>query len=238
VSLDYVTHRVKTFYFLYNKIERRRNMQRALFVDKDDMLIPGISSNFNSDTVSMNPQVGKTLRHLQNLGYLLVVTTNQTRVVKGLLSETALKKVERCLKKLLSDSGIEMHGFYYCAHKLGGEVKKYTLRCSCNKPQPGLLLQAAKDLNIDLTQSWTIGDRLQDIESGKRAGCCTIWYKKENSEVILGPHHFPDYIAQDWRDVCDVISQRELKRKKEKFSQRPFASFFGQIKKEEESYVG
>ena len=147
---------------------------KAVFLDRDDTLIsdPGYISD--PAQVQLLPHVGHSLAMLKKMGYLLVVVTNQSGVARGIVTEQTLEQIHHHLKKLLADEGVYLDAIYYCPYHPEGTVAKYTRESDLRKPQPGMLLKAAEELDIDLSQSWMIGDSYQDIAAGSRAGCRTI----------------------------------------------------------------
>jgi D,D-heptose 1,7-bisphosphate phosphatase len=133
------------------------------------------------------------LKHLQEAGYLLVIVSNQAGVAYGYFTEAELLPVKTKLCELLMKYGINLSGFYYCPHHPEGITEKYTSVCKCRKPAPGLLFKAAKELNIDLSRSWMIGDILNDVEAGERAGCRTILIDNGNeTEWLLNAYRIPE----------------------------------------------
>jgi D-glycero-D-manno-heptose 1,7-bisphosphate phosphatase len=105
-------------------------------------------------------------RTAERLGFITAVITNQRGVARGIMTLETLKKIHTMLERELADNSIRLAGIYVCTHERD--------TCTCRKPQPGMLLQAARDHNIDLASSWMIGDSESDVEAGRRAGCHTI----------------------------------------------------------------
>jgi histidinol-phosphate phosphatase family protein len=179
---------------------------KAVFLDKDGTLIPDIPYNADPSLISLLPGVGEGLKALQAAGYRLVVVSNQSGVALGRFTEADLVYVWQRLRGLLAADGISRVSFYYCPHAAEGTVFPYAHLCSCRKPLPGLLLRAATDLEISLSESWMVGDILNDVEAGKRAGCKTILADNGNeTEWILNEWRRPDYILHDIRSAADMI---------------------------------
>lgn len=147
------------------------NKVRAVFFDKDGTLIEDVPYNVNPNLIKLREDAGEALLLLREAGFKLFIISNQSGVARGLFEEKDLQAVWDKLNEL---TGIEFDGFYYCPHFTSGKVEKYSFACDCRKPAPGLILQAALAHNIDLTQSWMVGDTMNDIEAGQRAGCQTI----------------------------------------------------------------
>jgi len=176
-------------------------MEKAIFVDKDCTLIPDIPYNVDPARISLMPHVLPGLKRLQKEGYLLIIISNQSGVAKGHFEERELTKVIQKIVELLAAGKVNMHDFYYCPHHPDGKVKFYARECECRKPKPGLLLRAARDWKIDLPSSWMIGDILDDVEAGRRAGCQTILLDNGNEtewrmDDMRQPHHCVKNIEQ------------------------------------------
>lgn len=180
-------------------------MNKAVFIDKDGTLIHDVPYNVNPDLIVLSEGAGEALRRFKAAGYKLVVISNQAGVAKGLFEETALEGVHKRLGELLYAYDVALDGFYYCPH--------YTEACECRKPKPGMLLQAARDLNIDLEQSWMIGDIAADSEAGRRAGCRTILIEKPYDPILrLPPESQPDYLVHHWSEVDGIILGLHVER--------------------------
>ena len=147
---------------------------KAIFLDRDHTLIedPGYLSD--PEAVKLLPGVELAMKSLAQAGYKLVVVTNQSAIARGLLTEESLGKVHARMRKLLSDHGAHLDAIYYCPYHPEGTVEEYAVESDLRKPKPGMLLEAAKELDIDLSQSWMVGDSGRDIEAGQRAGCRTV----------------------------------------------------------------
>jgi D-glycero-D-manno-heptose 1,7-bisphosphate phosphatase len=144
-------------------------MNKACFLDRDGVLIEEKHYISSPDEIEIIPGVEKALEYLRSKGYLAIVVSNQSGVARGLFSEDSVKKINEKLVGLLK--GAEITANYYCPHHRDGELPEYSIDCDCRKPQPGMLLKAAKDYRIDLSRSFIVGDKLSDIYAGQSAGC-------------------------------------------------------------------
>jgi len=184
--------------------------QRAIFLDKDGTLIEDVPYNVDPAQIRLAWQAGAALQLLQGLGYRLIVVTNQSGVARGQFTEAALGQVQARLGELLAQYGVALDGFYYCPHHEHGTVARYAVACTCRKPMPGLLLRAAQEHDIDLAQSWMIGDILNDVEAGHRAGCRAALIDNGNeTEWTLSPARRPDLVARDLYEAAAGIAACE-----------------------------
>lgn len=147
---------------------------KAIFLDRDDTLIEDPGYINDPDDVKLLPGVAETLAGLRKMGYKLVVVTNQSAVARGILSEDVLDDIHERLEVLLSRQGVYLDGIFYCPYHPEGVIPKYRRESDYRKPNPGMLLEAARDMNIDLEKSWMIGNSYSDVAAGHSAGCRTI----------------------------------------------------------------
>ena len=179
---------------------------KAIFIDKDGTLIPDIPYNVNPDIISINDEVIQGLQLLQDEGYQLIVISNQSGVARGYFSLDALQGVERKIKEILAHHQIKITDFYFCPHHPEGTVAEFAIDCECRKPQPGMILQACKQHNVDASRSWMIGDILNDVEAGNRAGCKTVLVDNGNeTEWLCGEFRTPTYLAMNFLKATQFI---------------------------------
>lgn len=140
-------------------------LRPAVFLDKDGTLVEDVPFNVDPAKLRFTPHALPALQSLQAAGYALVVVSNQSGVALGRFTAHALHELEQALReRLLREGGVRLDGFYCCPHAPEAG-------CGCRKPAPGLLHRAAAALQLDLGRSWMVGDILDDIEAGQRAGC-------------------------------------------------------------------
>lgn len=171
---------------------------KAIFLDKDGTLIDNLPYNVEPRHMVLASGAGAALRLLSRLDYRLFVVSNQDGIALGHFDESAMGPVADRLDDLLFREQLALDGFYYCPHHPRGTVARYAVDCECRKPLPGMLLAAAHTHDIDLRNSWMIGDILHDVEAGNRAGCRTVLIDNGNeTEWRLGPRRVPTRLAPD-----------------------------------------
>ena len=183
--------------------------RKAIFLDKDGTLIPDVPYNVDPDFISLQNGVVEGLRLLKDHGYIFAVISNQAGVARGYFKVDDLEKVKEKLNLLLNKEGIYIGAYYFCPHHPLGKVPEYAIACNCRKPEPGMILKAARDLDIDTPKSWMIGDILNDVEAGNKAGCKTILLDIGNeTEWVEGVFRKPTFVAADFlqaaRFICNV----------------------------------
>ena len=154
-----------------------KNKQKAIFLDRDGTINKYVGFLRKEEQFELLEGVSEAIRKINRSGYLAVVVTNQPVIARGEVTYAGLQEIHNKMETLLGKDGAYLDGIYFCPHHpdsgFEGEVKELKIDCECRKPKPGLLLQAANDLNIDLEHSWMIGDGKNDILAGKNAGCRT-----------------------------------------------------------------
>lgn len=178
-------------------------LKRAVFLDRDGTLNWDVGYLNNPAQVELLPGVAPALRAFREAGYMLVCVTNQSGVARGLITEEQIHAIHQRLAQLLEQQGVTLDACYYCPYHPEGTMEPFIREAQGRKPRPGMLLQAAKELNLDLTQSWMIGDSGRDVNAGLNAGCATIWLTEQKSE-----HPAPQQvhaIARNWEEAAQTL---------------------------------
>jgi D,D-heptose 1,7-bisphosphate phosphatase len=191
---------------------------KAVLFDRDGVLNelvyypdPGlVDSPFTSSQFELTVGIGEALRSLKEAGFNLVVVSNQPGIAKKHFTMATFKKIQAKMHRLLAAEGISLDGEYYCFHHPQARVAKYRVECDCRKPKPGMLLKAAKELDLDLAGSFFIGDGLSDVIAGKRAGVRTILVANLNSllsRMTMERDAEPDFLARNVTEAADIIKK-------------------------------
>jgi D-glycero-D-manno-heptose 1,7-bisphosphate phosphatase len=164
-------------------------MNRAVLLDRDGVLVADGGLLTDAGELRLLPGVPAALARLAAAGWRLAVVTNQPVVARGLIDEDGLAAIHRHLTGLIiAAGGPQLDGIFACPHHPEATLPAYRQACVCRKPRPGLLLAAARELDLDLAASWMVGDRPSDIAAGRAAGCRTIQVEtgKHNETPIRG----------------------------------------------------
>jgi len=195
------------------------NKRRAIFMDRDGTINEMVydethgllDSPRRPEQVALVPGVAPFIRQAHAAGCLVVVVSNQPGVAKGTLTMAELEAVNQRLAELLACEGARWDAIRCCPHHPSGRpgcVAPFVRDCDCRKPQPGLLVQAAAELDIDLTQSWMIGDGLVDIQAGRRAGCRTLLLANLKIAEIERFHRMEDAMPDAvCRNYSEAVAQ-------------------------------
>ncbi len=177
-----------------------------MFLDKDGTLIDNVPYNVDPALIRLSRGAAYGVRRLHEAGYRLAVVSNQSGVARDLFPEDALDGVTRRLRALLAPLGVALGAAVYCPHDPTGAVERYRVACDCRKPAPGLLVRAAGALGADLARAWMVGDLLDDVEAGRRAGCRTVLVDSGGeTEWRDGPQRRPHYRARDLAEAAEMI---------------------------------
>lgn len=191
--------------------------RRAVFLDRDGILVDLVvnlatgshEGPLRPEQVRLRAGAAELLRGLRAEGWALVVVSNQPGMAKGECPAADLDAVHEHVVEGLAAAGAEVDAWYYCHHHPQGARRDLAGTCACRKPEPGLLLQAATDLGLDLSRSWILGDRDSDMEAGRRAGCRTflVPHPRSGGGRSAGPS---DLRAEDLSTVVAQIRKASV----------------------------
>lgn len=181
---------------------------KAVLLDRDDTLIEDPGYINHPSQVRLLDGVAESLVELRAMGYKLVVVSNQSGVARGIVTEQVLGEIHDRLKSLLAEKGTHLDAIYYCPFHPDGTIPKYRKESDLRKPNPGMILQAAKEMDLDLSQSWAVGNSDRDIQAGKNAGCKTIMLESPGRDKNLVPSLAkPDYRAVNLKEAVNIIKK-------------------------------
>lgn len=176
----------------------------AVFIDRDGTISEEVGYVNHPTRFRVFPYSSEAIRILNEAGWLAIVITNQAGVARGYFSEDVIHRIHDQLTRDLQNESARLDAIYYCAHHPSVGEPPYRLDCDCRKPKPGLIQQAAKDFDIDLTSSWMAGDRYSDIELARNAGL--------RSAFVLSGYGRGEweYQSQRWEHQPDLVCENLL----------------------------
>ena len=145
--------------------------RQAVFLDRDGTINVEKDYLHKIEDFEFIPGASEAIKRLKDAGFLVIVVSDQSGIGRGYFDEHAVDKLHRYVQSELAGYNTSIDAFYFCPHHPEKGIGNYKIICDCRKGEPGMLLQAAKEYNIDLQKSFMIGDKLTDIEAGQRAGC-------------------------------------------------------------------
>lgn len=194
-------------------------MNKAVFLDRDGIInelvyFPEagiVDTPINPRQVKLIFGIEKLIEEVQRSGYLVIVISNQPAIGLKKITQKNFTLIDKKIRKMLLKKGVVLINYFYCFHHPFAKILKYKRVCSCRKPKIGLLKKAARKFNIDLSNSWMIGDGVDDIKAGEKAGCRTILLANikasENLRIIekqLGVIK-PDFLVKNLIEAAKVI---------------------------------
>jgi len=182
-------------------------MNRAVFLDRDGVITqepPHYAHELSQ--LELIPKSADAIRLLNENRFVVIVASNQAGIAHGYYREEDAILFHQAMKENLAKEGAYIDAIYYCPHHPEAKIERYRVDCNCRKPKPGMLTRAKRELNIDLKQSFIVGDKLSDIEAGERAGCKTIMVRTGHGVEELKSNEIDcDYIANDLHDAVQHI---------------------------------
>ncbi len=198
---------------LSGKIEARnlKHKQKAIFLDRDGVLNVDHAYISKPEMLELFSFTSAAIKKINQSNFLAIVITNQPVVARNLCTEDELQIIHNKLDTLLGNERAKLDALYYCPHHpdkgFPDENPVYKIDCPCRKPKPGMLLDAARDFNIDLSESFMIGDSERDIAAGKAAGVKTIGV--HSGQGLKGSTLQPDYLFENVLEAVDFITQSQ-----------------------------
>lgn len=194
--------------------------KRAVFLDRDGVInqmvynaeFGTVDSPANPDEFVMMPMAGDTVAGFNRLGFCVIVVSNQPGIAKGRFTHALLEATTQKMHELIQEAGGKIDAVYHCLHHPEALLPDYRSICNCRKPKPGLLFQAAEELDIDLRRSFMVGDGIVDMHAGKAAGTTTILLsslKCYDCAELARQGVQPDYLVADLAQALQVIRRLE-----------------------------
>jgi len=184
-------------------------LKKAIFLDRDGCLIAEKNYLSKVEDLDIYDFSFDAIKSMKKKNYLVFVLTNQSGVARGYFSEEDVKNINKEIQIRFKERGVSIDGFYYCPHYKDGKVKKYAVDCDCRKPKIGLIKQALKDFpQIDLSQSYMVGDKFSDVQMAHNAGCKGVLVKTGHGTEELEKEHneiTPDYVCNNLLEFVKFI---------------------------------
>jgi D-glycero-D-manno-heptose 1,7-bisphosphate phosphatase len=190
----------------------------AVFIDRDGTINEQMGYINHPSRFVLLPRAAEAIRALNRSGFATIVVSNQSGVARGYFPMELVHEVHDLMENLLSKEGARLDGIFFCPHHLQGVVPEYAISCDCRKPGTGLIKQARDELDIDMTGSYAIGDRCQDLEMARRAGLegvlvLTGYGRGEREYILPGESVRPAYVAEDLLEAVRwIIDSRKQKK--------------------------
>ena len=181
--------------------------QKAVFLDRDGTINKETDLLKNVSQLRLLPNVGKAIKKLNLLKYLVIIITNQPVIARGWATEQDVDYAHFVLLERLKRAGARVQGIYYCPHHPNANLKQYRIRCACRKPNIGMIKKALRIFNIDPNKSFIVGDRTADILAGKRAGLKSILVKTGHGGRDKKYPVTADFQAKNLYRAVDIVKK-------------------------------
>lgn len=192
----------------------------AIFLDRDGVInevvyhkeMGIVDSPFTVEQFVLLPDVGKTINKFHELGFKVIIISNQPGIAKDHHDLCTFEKIKEKMHKELAKDNAKIDGEYYCLHHPEAKIEKYKIICECRKPKPGMIKQAEREHNIDLSKSWMIGDGIIDILTGQSVGCRTILIgraKCDFCKIMDDAKAKPDFVTPNLFKTSLIIEREE-----------------------------
>ena len=149
--------------------------RKAAFLDRDGVVNREVGYLHRWEDFEFLPGVLDAMRRLHDAGYALVIVTNQSGIARGYYTEADYQALTAQLRAALAAAGCPAAGIYHCPHHPNGKLPEFAIECDCRKPQPGMLIRAARELDLSLADSFIVGDKLADAQAGRAAGIGRVY---------------------------------------------------------------
>lgn len=181
-------------------------MYKACFLDRDGVLIEEEDYLCDPARVRLCSGAVEAIKLAHSVGRKVFLISNQAGLAKGKFKMEDLKAVHAKVEELLAEQGVALDGYYYCPHHAKGIVPEYTRECSCRKPGPGMILKAAEEHDLDVKNSFMIGDRLTDLEAGVNAGCSAVALVRTGYGETQELPEYPGVTVIDAKNIGEAVA--------------------------------
>ena len=188
----------------------------GIFLDRDGTISEEVGYIDNIEKFLIYEFSSEAIINFNKLGVKVIIVTNQGGIAKGLYTEETVNTVHKKMKDLLKKDGAHIDAIYYCPHHLEGIIERYRVNCVCRKPKTGMLLKASKRFNIELGNSFIIGDKISDIETGHNSGAKSIlvmtgFGKDSIKKINENNYKKPNFVAEDLLEASKIICKEIYK---------------------------
>ncbi|WP_213715245.1 D-glycero-beta-D-manno-heptose 1,7-bisphosphate 7-phosphatase [Cedecea lapagei] len=181
----------------------------AIFLDRDGTINVDHGYVYEVDRFEFIDGVIEAMRELKEMGFALVLVTNQSGIARGMFTEADFENLTEWMDWSLADRGVDLDGIYYCPHHPDGSVKEFSQTCDCRKPQPGMLISARDFLHIDMASSYMVGDKIEDMQAGAAAMVGTKVLVRTGKPVTEAGETAADVVINSLADLPKLIKQRQ-----------------------------
>ena len=172
-------------------------MEKIIFLDRDGTINVEVDYLYKTEDFKFEENADKAIKIFNDLGYKVIVVTNQSGIARGYYTEDDLKKLHDFVDEKLAKIGAKVNAYYYCPHHPNGTLEEYKIECQCRKPNLGMFLSAQKDFHINFEDAIIVGDKISDLESGVRLGMRTVLVETGHGKEELPNLYFKSEVYKN-----------------------------------------
>jgi D-glycero-D-manno-heptose 1,7-bisphosphate phosphatase len=189
---------------------------RAVFLDRDGNINKDVGYPSSYDQIEIYPYSYEAVQKINRADFLAVITTNQSGIGRGLIEEAELQDIHQKMREDFARRNARIDGIFYCPHFISSQIPEYNIDCSCRKPFPDMALRAAAEMSIDLSRSYMVGDKVEDIQFGVNIEAKPILvltgYGEKSLRILEEQGIVPAYVAKDLLAAVEWILKNEKDR--------------------------
>ncbi len=192
-------------------------MNKVVFLDRDGTINVEVDYLHKKEDFKFEENADKAIKIINDLGYKVIVVTNQSGIARGYYTENDLKTLHVYLDEELNKIGAKVDAYYYCPHHPNAKLDEYKIDCECRKPEIGMFMEAAKDFSIDFSKSIIVGDKISDLEAGVRLGMKTVLVETGHGTEEKDKIYFKTDICKNLYEFALILNEKNEYRKNRSF---------------------
>ena len=192
-------------------------MNKVVFLDRDGTVNVEVDYLHKKEDFKFEENADKAIKIINDLGYKVIVVTNQSGIARGYYTENDLKTLHVYLDEELNKIGAKVDAYYYCPHHPNAKLDEYKIDCECRKPEIGMFMEAAKDFSIDFSKSIIVGDKISDLEAGVRLGMKTVLVETGHGAEEKDKIYFKTDICKNLYEFALILNEKNSSRKNRSF---------------------
>ncbi len=185
-------------------------MNKIVFLDRDGTVNVEVDYLHKIEDFKFESEADKAIKIFNDLGYKVIIVTNQSGIARGYYTEEDLEKLHKYMDEQLKILGAKVEKYYYCPHHPKGKIEKYAINCNCRKPELGMFIDAIKEFDIDLENSIMVGDKISDLESAIRLGIKPVLVETGHGKAEIDKAYFKVEIHKNLYEFANNLKTKNI----------------------------